>query len=88
MLSQPTALQRFEAEDFVATSFYVRLAVSQCGRFLLSGSSKDRIWIWDTETADGRPVSLNGHTEEVGMVAWGTETVRFVILLSGLRKRP
>jgi WD40 repeat protein len=75
MLSQPVPIQKFTADNFVSSSFYVRLAVSPCGRFLLSGSARDRIWIWDTESADGRPASLNGHSEEAGVVAWGGQDV-------------
>jgi denticleless len=58
-------------------TFYVRLAVRPCGRFVVSGTSKNDALVWDSEApAYAAPVRLSGHKGEVGAVDWGRDAVR------------
>lgn len=59
-------------------SYYIRTCLSADGKYLLSGSSDDKAYIWDVE----RPqpiVTLDAHEVEVSCVAWGrTRDLRLV----------
>ena len=77
----------FSSPSFVSSSFYVRLAISPCGRYLAAGSSGSgyNTHIWDLKTQRSSRlygetkeagVVLKGHTGEVGGVDWAGDTVR------------
>ncbi|XP_018011741.1 denticleless protein homolog [Hyalella azteca] len=53
------------------TTHYVRMAVSSCGRYLVSGGADGRALVWLT-SRPGPPVAqLTGHRGEVSAVDWG-----------------
>ncbi|KAG8228299.1 hypothetical protein J437_LFUL007017 [Ladona fulva] len=69
-------------------SFYVKSCLSVDGKYLLSGSSDGRAFIWDTTIAQKYPVAiLEGHAGEVTSVTWNSsvepevrlDNVRFCI---------
>lgn len=83
-LSSP--MHTFSAPALLSSSFYVRLALSPCGRFLAAGSSglSGSTSIFDVSAPSARRiygdtrdagVVLNGHTAEVGAVDWAHDTV-------------
>ena len=55
-------------------TFYVKACLSPDGRYLLSGSSDEHAYIWDTCDLKGDKylpiVKLVGHNAEVTSVAW------------------
>lgn len=59
-------------------SYYIRTCLSADGKYLISGSSDDKAYIWNVE----RPlpiVTLDAHEVEVSCVAWGrTKDLRLV----------
>ncbi|XP_034254765.1 protein lethal(2)denticleless [Thrips palmi] len=56
------------------STFYVKACLSPDGRYLLSGSSDEHAYIWDTSSKKGEVylpiVKLVGHNAEVTSVAW------------------
>lgn len=51
------------------SSFYIKACLSPDGKYLLSGSSDEKAYVWNVNNS--RPVAtLNGHTVEVTCVAW------------------
>ena len=63
-------------------SFYPRLALSPCGRFLAAGSSNGRLVLWDAKslltpgiTTKEAAVVLDAHTAEVSGVDWSYDNV-------------
>lgn len=75
-LSYPAPLTTFKHPQAIFGSFYVRLAVSPCSRYLASGSSDGGVYTWDTAGNGSDGVRLVGHEKEVGCVSWGNDTVR------------
>lgn len=59
-------------------SYYIRTCLSADGRYLISGSSDDKAYIWNVERP--RPIiTLDAHEVEVSCVAWGrTRDLRLV----------
>jgi len=61
-----------------SASFYVRLALSPCGKYLASGSSNGEVYTWAVDdTPTSVPVELVGHErgKEVGALDWGFDTL-------------
>ncbi|XP_001361076.2 protein lethal(2)denticleless [Drosophila pseudoobscura] len=54
------------------STFYIKSCLSPDGKYLLSGSSDERAYIWNLEHAEEPLVALSGHTVEVTCVAWGS----------------
>jgi denticleless len=52
------------------STFYVKSTVSPEGKYLLSGSSCSRAFIWYLEEPHKPPTVLNGHSKEVTAVCW------------------
>ena len=79
----------FSSPSFLSSSFYIRLSISPCGRYLAAGSSGSgfKTHIWDLKTQQSSrlfsttktaSVALDGHTAEVGGLDWANDTVRFL----------
>lgn len=79
-------MHSFSTSSLVSSSFYVRLALSPCGRFLAAGSSgyAGETSIFDVSPPSARSlfeetraanVVLRGHTAEVGGIDWAQGTL-------------
>lgn len=52
-------------------TFFVKSALSPCGRYMISGSSDQHAYIWNIADAIEQPIMrLRGHMAEVTCVAW------------------
>lgn len=77
------ALPVLSHPNLKTASFYVRLAVSPCGRYLASGSTSGEVYTWAVDDHQGGsmepplPVELIGHEKgkEVGSLDWGYNMV-------------
>ncbi|XP_056629745.1 protein lethal(2)denticleless isoform X1 [Diorhabda sublineata] len=56
------------------STFYVKSSLSKNGDYLISGSSDDNAYIWNTKISEPI-VKLTGHTAEVTCVAWCTKNM-------------
>ena len=52
------------------SSFYVKCCTSSDGRYLLSGSSCTKAFIWEVNDPQAPPTILHGHVKEVTTVNW------------------
>eukprot|EP00731_Ephydatia_muelleri_P022735 Em0015g318a len=52
------------------SSFYVKCCTSSDGRYLLSGSSCSKAFIWEVNDPQAPPTILQGHVKEVTSVSW------------------
>lgn len=52
------------------SSFYVKCCTSSDGRYLLSGSSCSKAFIWEVSDPQAPPTVLQGHVKEVTTVSW------------------
>lgn len=84
-LSSPAPLVTFRHPEASYGSFYIRLAVSPCSRYLATGSSDGGIYTWDVEGNGRDGVKLLGHEKEVGCVDWGHNVVRSLFLANTVR---
>lgn len=64
------------------STFYIKSCLSPDGKYLLSGSSDERAYIWNLEHAAEPLVALSGHTVEVTCVAWGATHDRPIVTCS------
>ncbi|EDW01206.1 GH21305 [Drosophila grimshawi] len=64
------------------STFYIKSCLSPDGKYLLSGSSDERAYIWNLEHASEPLVALAGHTVEVTCVAWGSTHDRPIVTCS------
>ncbi|XP_072383447.1 protein lethal(2)denticleless [Diabrotica undecimpunctata] len=56
------------------STFYVKSCLSKNGEYLISGSSDENAYIWNTKISEPI-VKLTGHTAEVTCVAWCTQNM-------------
>ena len=75
-LSYPAPLQTFRHPLVCYGSFYVRMSISLCSRYVATGSSDGGVYTWDSEGSGEDGVRLLGHEREVGCVDWGKDIVR------------
>lgn len=54
------------------STFYIKSCLSPDSKYLLSGSSDEKAYIWNLNHPDEPLVALCGHTVEVTCVAWGS----------------
>lgn len=52
-------------------TFYIRVAVSPCSRFIASGSSEGGVYTWDAEGNGQDAVRMVGHEKETSGLDWG-----------------
>lgn len=64
------------------STFYIKSCLSPDGKYLLSGSSDERAYIWNLDHAAEPLVALSGHTVEVTCVAWGATHDRPIVTCS------
>lgn len=79
-------MHTFSASSLLSSSFYVRMAISPCGRYLSCGNSGNGYGthIFDVSAPSARRVYgetkrasaiLRGHTHEVGGIDWANDAV-------------
>ena len=78
----PISTSAFSHETMLTNSFYVKSAISPCGRWIVTGSSDRKVFLYDVSNAsrnfeispwEGKcaMVELGGNRCEVGAVDWG-----------------
>lgn len=78
----PISSSRFSHETMRMNSFYVKSAISPCGKWMITGSSDRKAFLYDVGNASrnfeisswegrGCAVELSGIHSEVGAVDWG-----------------
>jgi WD40 repeat protein len=75
-------IQKYTAPDYDATSFYTKMDLSKCGKWLVSGSKNNMAYIWKI----GDPIcqlELEGHTSEVSCVAFSKFDLKVTWILLG-----
>lgn len=60
----------YTADDFDNSSFFIKIDVSPCGRYIASGSKGSDVLIWDRLGPNDLPLRLQGHRAETSGVAW------------------
>lgn len=66
----------------IASSFYVKAALSPDDRFLLCGSGDNNAYIWRTDMPTAHPWVLKGHFGEVTSVAWSQSNGEKIVTCS------
>lgn len=81
-LSYPIPLATFSHPELKTNSFYLKLVNSTRGDYLGCGGSDGGIYVWDSNGNGKDGIRLKGHEKEVGGLAWGYDTVSFLLSLS------
>jgi WD40 repeat protein len=68
-------IKSYTSKLFDNSSFYTKIDLSPCGRFLASGSCNQMLYIWETKdkgkrNIQTRPLVYEGHAKEVSSVRW------------------
>ncbi|KAM0791339.1 hypothetical protein ACM66B_005807 [Microbotryomycetes sp. NB124-2] len=74
-LTRPEPLASFSDPRALFGTFYIRLAVSPCSRYIASGSSHGSIFLWDAEGSGRDAVRVQGHEKEVSGLSWGRDRI-------------
>lgn len=70
-LTHSTPLSVFSHPKALYGTFYIRVAVSPCSRYIASGSSEGGVYTWDTEGGGQDGVRMAGHEKETSGLDWG-----------------
>ena len=79
----PSRSDTYSHPSMVTNSFYVRIGVSPCGRWLASGSTGGSAFLFDISQSQSRSqltprwqgIQLPGQRGEVGALDWGCDTL-------------
>lgn len=74
-LTHATPLSTYHHPKAHYGTFYIRVAVSPCSRYVASGSSDCGVYLWDTEGTGRDGVRLLGHEKETSGLDWGHDKV-------------
>ncbi|KAK4054496.1 hypothetical protein OIV83_000990 [Microbotryomycetes sp. JL201] len=84
-LTRPEPLGSFSDPRAQFNTFYIRLAVSPCSRYIASGSSQGSLFLWDAEGSGRDAVRVQGHEKEVSGLSWAHDRVGLVLRLQAAR---
>lgn len=70
-LTHSVPLSVFSHPQALYGTFYIRVAVSPCSRYIASGSSEGGVYTWDAEGSGQDGVRLVGHEKETSGLDWG-----------------
>lgn len=67
-ISRPT--RRYTDPDYTANTFFVKLDLSPDDQFILSGSSRGPVFVWEIERPNDGAVQFKGHKREATSISW------------------
>lgn len=74
-LSHPAPIATYTHPDLRLKGFYIRIDVSPCSQYLVSGSTDGGVYMWDTADRHSPAVRLEGHQREASAVSFGNDKV-------------
>ncbi|KAK4056692.1 hypothetical protein OIO90_002244 [Microbotryomycetes sp. JL221] len=74
-LTQTEPVTTFSDSRAFFDTFYVRVAVSPCSRYIVSGSSNGNMFMWDAQGPGTDAVRIQGHEKEVSGLSWAKDRI-------------